>query len=97
MHVCYLCCFYGNPLILRSNLLEFFNKSIISLLQTIKSHQNNQVFGHEVKEILETFVAHLNRPTSNDAEQNVKFDTFRKSIEDLNTELNNEFDALNIK
>lgn len=46
----------------------------------------------EIKEILETFVDHLNRPSS-DGEQ-TEIDTFRKSIEDLNTELSQKFEAL---
>lgn len=46
----------------------------------------------EIKEILGTFVDHLNRRSS-DGEQAV-VDTFRKSIEVLNTELSQKFEAL---
>lgn len=44
----------------------------------------------EIKEILRTFVDHLN---SSDGEQ-TEIDTFRKSIEDLNIELSQRFEAL---
>lgn len=101
------------------NCLKFLNKSIVSYLQLIKSHQNKQVFAHvcidsmpnrfeilvfnsntqfltsqEIKEILETFVDHLNR-RSDDRDQ-TEIDTFRKSIEDLNTELSQKFEALTL-
>lgn len=99
------------------NCMEFLYKSIISYLQLIRSHQNNQVFAHvctcipnlfdilifnsvnqfftaqEIKEFLGTFVDHLNRRGNLDGEQS-EIDKFRKSIEDINTELSQKFEVL---
>lgn len=48
----------------------------------------------EIKEILGTFVDHLNRRSSDD--EQTEIDKFRKSIEVLNTELSQKFEALTL-
>lgn len=44
LHICYLCCLYGNPLLVEIGLIEFLNSIVLNILHTFKSNQNNTVF-----------------------------------------------------